>query len=305
MKSIYIDIVKHNMLLTSELINIMKLLEENDIKAIAFKGPTLAQLAYGDITLRQYVDLDILVKKEDINKVIKINLDNNYICINSKWIKKSKNLEYIKDITFVNSKKNVNLEIHIKPFSFYLLNKFDVFKGNLNVSISNNNLKTFNVNYLIVYLSIHGSRHIWERIEWIVDINNLLNNKNEKIDFKEMNNIAKKLDSQISLNLAFYLCINLFNNKDLLTKIDITNNSVVKDLAQKVIINYKSKSEMSNYEIFLFHNSLFKSNASRFYHIFQTFKINHRDLDFITLPNSLYFIYYLLKPIRILKEYIN
>ena len=50
------------MLLTSELIKIMKLLEENDIKAIAFKGPTLAQLAYGDVTLRQYVDLDLLVE---------------------------------------------------------------------------------------------------------------------------------------------------------------------------------------------------------------------------------------------------
>ena len=63
------DIVKYNMLLTSELIKIMKVLEENDIKAIAFKGSTLAQLAYGDVTLRQYVDLDLLVEKENIFKI--------------------------------------------------------------------------------------------------------------------------------------------------------------------------------------------------------------------------------------------
>lgn len=62
----YMNIVKHNMLLTSELIKIMKLLEENDIEAVSFKGPILAQLAYPDITLRQYADLDILIKKEDV-----------------------------------------------------------------------------------------------------------------------------------------------------------------------------------------------------------------------------------------------
>ncbi len=49
----YLGIVQRNMLMSAELIRIMKLLEENGIEALAFKGPTLAQMAYGDITLRQ------------------------------------------------------------------------------------------------------------------------------------------------------------------------------------------------------------------------------------------------------------
>ena len=51
------------MLMSAELIRIMKLLEKNDIKALAFKGPVLSQMVYGDITLRQYVDLDVLIRK--------------------------------------------------------------------------------------------------------------------------------------------------------------------------------------------------------------------------------------------------
>ena len=54
--------------MTSELIKVMKLFEENGVEYISFKGPVLSQLAYGDITLRQYVDLDILIKKEDLRK---------------------------------------------------------------------------------------------------------------------------------------------------------------------------------------------------------------------------------------------
>ena len=57
------DIVKYNMLLTSELIKIMKILEENDIKAIAFKGPPLAQPPSDDLTLRHSVHLALLVAK--------------------------------------------------------------------------------------------------------------------------------------------------------------------------------------------------------------------------------------------------
>ena len=57
-------IVMQNMRMTAELIRIMRLLEENGIEALAFKGPTLAYSVYGNIVLRQYGDLDILTKKK-------------------------------------------------------------------------------------------------------------------------------------------------------------------------------------------------------------------------------------------------
>jgi len=69
LKTQYMIIAQRNMLMSAELIRIMQLLEKNSIEALAFKGPALSQMAYGDITLRQYTDLDILVKKEDIYKI--------------------------------------------------------------------------------------------------------------------------------------------------------------------------------------------------------------------------------------------
>jgi hypothetical protein len=72
MQSYNIEIAKTNMLMTAELIAVMKLLKDNEIEAIAFKGPTLSQMAYGDITLRQFSDLDILIDQKDIYKASKI-----------------------------------------------------------------------------------------------------------------------------------------------------------------------------------------------------------------------------------------
>ncbi|MBD3790221.1 MAG: nucleotidyltransferase family protein, partial [Campylobacterales bacterium] len=60
LKAHYMSISRRNMLMSAELLRIMKLLEANNIEALAFKGPALAQMAYGNITMRQFGDLDVL-----------------------------------------------------------------------------------------------------------------------------------------------------------------------------------------------------------------------------------------------------
>lgn len=72
------DIVKQNMLMTSELMKVVKILEENNIESISFKGPVLSQLAYGDVVSRQYCDLDILVDENNIDKVCNLLKEKNY-----------------------------------------------------------------------------------------------------------------------------------------------------------------------------------------------------------------------------------
>jgi hypothetical protein len=71
-------IVMQNMYMSAELVRILALLNKNGIQALAFKGPALSQLAYGDIALRQYVDLDILIRKQDIAKSIALLVQDGY-----------------------------------------------------------------------------------------------------------------------------------------------------------------------------------------------------------------------------------
>jgi hypothetical protein len=50
LKIAYTQIAQRNMMMSAELLKIMQLLEKNQIESLAFKGPSLAQMAYGDIT---------------------------------------------------------------------------------------------------------------------------------------------------------------------------------------------------------------------------------------------------------------
>ena len=57
---------QRNLFLTGELLMLLKLFEAHGIQAVPYKGPALGAAAYGNLSLRQFRDLDILVRKRDV-----------------------------------------------------------------------------------------------------------------------------------------------------------------------------------------------------------------------------------------------
>src|SRR4029077_11924947 len=55
-----------NTLLTRQLVDLLKLFGGGGISAVAYKGPALAVSIYGNLALRQFSDLDILVRSTDV-----------------------------------------------------------------------------------------------------------------------------------------------------------------------------------------------------------------------------------------------
>ena len=62
----YRDNARKTLWFTRELFRILGHLESAGIKTLAYKGPVLAKTLYGDVTERQYSDLDILIRPEDV-----------------------------------------------------------------------------------------------------------------------------------------------------------------------------------------------------------------------------------------------
>jgi len=55
-----------NLALTGELLSILALFEAEGIEAVPFKGPVLAEELFGTVSMRQFCDIDILVKPETV-----------------------------------------------------------------------------------------------------------------------------------------------------------------------------------------------------------------------------------------------
>lgn len=308
MKQHYMDIVKQNMLMTSELIKVLKILEKNNIEAISFKGPVLSQLAYGDVVSRQYCDLDILVDEKELIKTVNLFLDNGYgnllpleiisneICLNT-----------IKDFTVQNKTSKVNIEIHWNLFeSKYDLafKKLDILKSS-NISINQNTIETLSNENLLIYLCFHGSKHAWERIEWISDIDRLV--RNNKINFSKIDDLLE----ENSLLLGLYLSYILFDTpleKKYISKI---SDEKIKKLSKKVfeiIIdkNYQESEVYRNKKVFYFQMSLYDNILEKLNFFIKTFfKISAEDCQTFYLENKYKFLYIFLRPFRLIKKYLR
>ena len=68
----YQENAARNVLLADELASIIKTLSDSGVDAINFKGPALAIAAYGDLSLRRFIDLDLIVRRNDVASAIEV-----------------------------------------------------------------------------------------------------------------------------------------------------------------------------------------------------------------------------------------
>lgn len=91
-----------NLFLDHKRQEIMGWFEVAKIPAIAYKGPTLAKIAYGSLALRQFTDLDFLVHPQDF--------DTACTLLESKEFKSSMNLGW--EAHFASPDQQINIDLH-------------------------------------------------------------------------------------------------------------------------------------------------------------------------------------------------
>lgn len=307
----YMNIVKKNMLMTSELIKIMALLEENKIQVLSLKGPVLSKMAYGDVLSRQYADLDIIVNEEQLYEAVTLLVKNNYTHTNA--ISLLKNRHYLRvdnDFSFF-TKSSVHIELHWKLFREKIgQNKTfqDYFKDAETVDINAYTLKTLSKEMLLTYLCIHGSKHVWERIEWINDIYRLLNKHH--VSWEKVLLICKEMQVQRSLYLGLSLCsyfykINIpeYITDNVKTKhIQMLQNEVFYFLKNDLVNN---KNYLIYKQVNYFQSKLLQTKRQKLEHfIFTYFSVTKNDFLAYPLPSYLSWCYYIIKPFRIILKII-
>jgi hypothetical protein len=67
-----------NLFLAKELLKLLQLFEAGKISAIPYKGPTLAACVYGNLALREFGDLDILVHERNYERAQHLLIDQRY-----------------------------------------------------------------------------------------------------------------------------------------------------------------------------------------------------------------------------------
>lgn len=313
-----------NLVVTQTLISIVKMLEVAGIPSLPFKGTTLAMRAYGNLALRDYIDLDILVQPRHFDKAVQILSDNEFVPISTTSKLKRKVLFFTrkKDVVLLGLRKNVQIELHWKLSGSHFAMPYEInelWNRLEKIDIGGTGLNALPFADLFVYLCLHGSRHSWKKFSWICDLHELIlaqDNSGKEIDWREIHRHAKAHGCEKVLLLGIFLVEEFFDfrtNEPAFAHIEA--DQLFRTIAERV--NKKVFSETGNVsdigEQYSFHLALKERMPDRLklhivyllWYLKVIFVPNALDKSVFHLPAGLYPLYFVLRPIRLMISYLN
>ncbi|MGB3203543.1 MAG: nucleotidyltransferase family protein [Crinalium sp.] len=294
---------KKNLNLTVELLKLLKLFQSNNIPIIPFKGPILAISVYKHLSLREFVDLDILVPEEFVVRTGEILADCGYQPqFNLSDAQKQKYISIGNEQMFRHKDKQVTVDLHwqILPKSFKE-NTALIWASNEQVNFRGNLLPTLSNDVLLLYLCEHGTKHSWSHLKFICDLAELIR-CNPNLNWDGILAQSNKIGNQRMLFLGLYLC------QDLLGTVlpenisqQVKSNREVENIAHQVQKQLFSPSQES---LNVFHQrNIYLSTLSLKdrlgFYLSTLITPTLIELTMIPLTNWLFPLYYLIRPIRL------
>ncbi|PSB07017.1 hypothetical protein C7B62_21155 [Pleurocapsa sp. CCALA 161] len=311
--------VQRNLLLTAELIKILKVLEDNKVEAITFKGPTLAIKAYGQLALRQFCDLDVFIEEKNSLEVVNLLVSLGYQLPSPiaqlarhpymTYQEFLESEETQKKYELFHAQKNIVIDLQWSLTErrinrFFPVNFQHISSNSSSIYLGATEIKQFSSEDMLLYLCFHGSKHCWSELKWICDVAEFIQS-NLEIDWQLISLRAKEWKVERMLSLGLCLVENILKIELSETiKQNIEIDEVVIALAnkvkrgifecsltekEKIDFRFKLRKQLSE-QIFYFLDILFTPTA--------------KEWNFLpfTLPKSLSFLYRLVRPYRLAKE---
>jgi len=233
LESNYKNTAVRNMFLTDELLSILNEYSTNNIKAIPIKGPLIAEQIYENLTVREFIDIDILVYPKDVEKAKDILIQRDYSLefhlSEEEDIAYRKSSFYLKDqkihYTLFNKDKGISIELHwliVQTEYSFAPNIDNFWKRSSIFTLEGQEILSLSIEDLLLYLCIHGTKHHWMQLKWICDINELIN-KNKDLDWKSLSAKAIKYKCERMILLGLKLTNELYHTElpaNLIKKID-------------------------------------------------------------------------------------
>jgi Uncharacterised nucleotidyltransferase len=195
--------------LTRELLRILECLEDSGIRALPYKGPILAEILYGNVSLRQFSDLDLLIHEADLAKVKTALLELGYqpaLQLTPRQERAYVDSGY--EYTFDNSLGRNLLEMQWRILPRFYSIDFDIdyfFDRAVPLRLSGRSLHTLSREDLMLVLCVHAAKHAWVQLSWLCDIAELA----QSVDWVVVQDHAQRLGIERIVAVTFILAARL------------------------------------------------------------------------------------------------
>ncbi|MFC2152302.1 nucleotidyltransferase family protein [Bacteroidota bacterium] len=292
-------------------IRIYQKFTENNISHCFFKGPLLSLELYNDIGYRNFKDIDILVEQQDAEKAKGIIEELDFNCIYPRIKLSEKQIKLNYSIShhyhFVHPVQAIDIELHwniTNPKSYFGVDSKEIiFKSN-KLKVSNYELPYISKAENLVYQAAHGSIHQWYRLFWLKDFSVFLTKINSK-EIAEAYELSKKLNLAKCFIQACMLSHFIYKSRlpdFIATKI---NAKIIKTPLISISTTDLSHKGIKGKIKLVFYRLKLKPDVKYYFDLAFRLRTHLSDWELIKLPESLFFVYYILRPFLLVYKFIK
>lgn len=307
LRSGFLDNAASTLLQAEELVAISQLLSEARIRVIAVKGPALAMAAYGALSLRTQRDLDILVDRGDVSAATELLVRRGYELSDQPANRRGRiSYRTEKDLTLFRRDLGVTVELHwalARPAFRFGLAFDDLWRRSGTRLILGTEITTPHPEDQLLILCAHGASHCWASLKWICDLAGLI--RCEPIDWRRLLGRARALGAERMLLWGLALARDLYDVQlpDLIQE-NIDAQRVVNQLSiqtrQEIFQPDRRKAEVERVMRCLPARERVRDRAVILLHLISAhLRPTARDYKIRPLPPHLWWLYYVLRPLRL------
>ncbi len=177
-----------------------RLLDERGIDSIEIKGWRLGHLLYGENTLRQSRDVDVLLRPEQIFEAVEAVVEAGFKNMRGEPLKPSvarAMLRFHREVEVRDPRSRVTIELHSRSLE-------NPPAGWSDTTMLADPLDLSNPEY-VLYLILHGAGSNWNRLKWLADLA-MIAQRVESDVMLQVVDLARALDCLPAVSASFRAC---------------------------------------------------------------------------------------------------
>jgi len=296
--------------LAAELLRLLNLLESQGVAAIPFKGPALGALLYGDVIMRQFVDLDLLVRQSDLGRASEVLIAAGY---STRFdCRETSRTDFFNayENQFVSPEGLVTVDVHwgITPDSLPFGPSLErLWTRAQQSSLNGAPVRALALPDLVHVLCLQGCRDGWDKLASVCSVAGLVERVTDERDWKALVEEAREYRTYRMVLLGLCLA-NRWLKAPLPPAIDkmVNADRAITSLAQRIgagFFTYGNTRRMVQYWVqqVVVPLKVIETQRGRLrYCLTRAMRPTLRDGEFIRLPRPLFPLYYVLRPLRLL-----
>lgn len=173
LRGMALEIGESSLVLTARLIEVSRLFSDAGIIAVPFKGPALAASVYDNVGLRHSLDLDLVVRRREAVAAKRLLEAHGFhggpksIDMVAAWVRHGRSIT-------MQSADGLVVDLQWAADLSEKLNMDAMFDRLGSLDLGGEAVPTFCDEDLLLLLCVHGSKHLWSHLYWVTDVAELV-----------------------------------------------------------------------------------------------------------------------------------